>query len=178
MDTSAPHPDAPSVKIVRFLIETYWYLSWVFAFVYLAALLTGYGIAGDLAYSKTDGIYDEMLGPATWYSSRHLFNCIFFMWITYHLRHIAHAVAGGNPFIAATPQRIRLVAYGIFAWGPFAALLNIALGALDTTMKVEGAGSYSFSISSGPLLFGLVVLALAHIFELGVKLQTEQDLTV
>ena len=114
-----------------------------------------------------------------WISSQILFSSLFILCCLYQLRRILHAVAAGNPFVSETPGRIRLLAYGIIAWEPFENITRLFLTRMDMLLRTDaGVASSKFSFSGEPLLYGLLVLALAHVFARGVELQDERDLRV
>lgn len=50
---------------------------------------------------------------------------------------------------------------------------------MDMLLRTDaGVASSKFPFNGEPLLYGLLVLALAHIFARGVELQNERNLTV
>ena len=101
-----------------------------------------------------------------------------FLWIVWHLRKLIQAIKAGNPFSPENPGRIRKIGYAILLWAPVDKLIFFLL------FKLFGL-HYLFlgsGISTRPFLemifFGLVVLVIAEVFQRGVKLQQEQELTI
>ncbi|NKB71224.1 MAG: DUF2975 domain-containing protein [Candidatus Latescibacteria bacterium] len=199
MEAAPAVPKALSVKVVQFTVSALWYVLWGFAGIYLVMLLAGYGISGDLKYSqKSDtvshflgdgtsarpdykaekGIWSQLIGDATWISTKHLFFCLFSLWVLFQFRRLGKIIAAGTPFVIETPKRIRLLAYSFFVWEPFSFVVSILLRLIDKHLAGIDTANFSFSLSGGPLFYGLAILVLAHIFDLGVKLQNEQNLTV
>ena len=106
--------------------------------------------------------------------------------LLYQLRALMRAVKAGHPFDPLNPQRIRRIAYVIIAVGPvkdILAFLQIAssFNAVHdaVTRALPGASvGYHVRFSWEPVVIGLIILAIAHAFDAGVRLQDDQDLTV
>ena len=90
------------------------------------------------------------------------------------------AIKQGKIFIPENPSRIRRIAYAIFLWAPIEILFY---GVMFRGFPVNMAPL--IPISGMPIrvfleliFFGLAILVIAEVFQRGVKLQQEQDLTV
>ncbi|MFH1068365.1 MAG: DUF2975 domain-containing protein [Candidatus Glassbacteria bacterium] len=107
---------------------------------------------------------------------------VVFLWLVlaWNLRKILRSFKTGQPFNLETIRRIRYIGL---------AVLGMELGnwviALTTGLKYVGRLNIpeaEISLRSIPniyfLLLGLLILVLAQIFELGVRLQEDSDLTV
>ena len=103
-----------------------------------------------------------------------------FLWIIWHLRLILKSLKVSTPFAKENPSRIRKVAYGVLAWGPIR-LISFFLG---NKLIMTGIGLYvnallhSFSIIFIEFIFVVGILVIAQIFERGIILQQDHDLTV
>ena len=185
MEEAIAGPGIPrSVKLVRFIIDACWYICWVAVGSYIPMLITGYFVTGEFVGAAEIG-WDQEAGftmnweKFNWISNQILFSSLFILYCLYQLRRIAHAVVAGNPFVSEMPGRIRLLAYGIIAWEPFENITRLFLTRMDMLLRTDaGVASSKFSFSGEPLLYGLLVLALAHVFARGVELQDERDLRV
>ena len=104
----------------------------------------------------------------------------FFLWIIWHLRLILKSLKTGTPFAKENPKRIRKVAYGVLAWGP----IRLTSFFLGNKLIITGIGLYtnallhSFSIIFIEFRFVAGVFVIAQIFERGIVLQQDHDLTV
>lgn len=124
-------------------------------------------------------VVNLMTGLAIWINS--LLGSAIFVWIVYHLRLILRSVKKGTPFAKENPKRIRKVAWAVLAWGPIRLLSFFLKGRfLFLGMgKAMSAMAPMFMITFWELIFvGLGILVIAQIFERGIVLQQEHDLTV
>ena len=114
---------------------------------------------------------------------------LFVVWLIVHqLRLFLRSVKEGRPFDRENPKLIRRVGYLVFVLGPLEGLWSFVMsckyihqislpGALlaigkDSTMIVHA------DIDQNLIILGLLILLIAQIFDEGVKMQEEQDLTV
>ena len=101
--------------------------------------------------------------------------------IVRELRATLREVKFGRPFSAENPRRLKRIGWLVLALGPLEGGWAIWMASrfLDK-LSIPGA-----TLSINPMMFnydsillGLLILLIAQIFELGVRLQEEQDLTV
>ena len=102
------------------------------------------------------------------------------LWGTYQLRCFFMTVKNGEPFHKENPNRLRNLAYLMIASGPAHDIsLYIQGWLLYDKFKMLNKNIDLHSDISGELIIaGLVLFVIAQIFDIGVKLQKEQELTV
>ena len=156
-DPSAGSTDS-SIRLVRFIVSAYWYLTWVTIAIRLIMLAAGL-VRGE---EESESI---VLGALAWSDAIPFVSSLITLWILYHLRCFFRLVAQGHPFAPEIPRRTRSIGYAII-WLHY-------LDALPGPHLIVGGGW------SAELIFiGLVILVLARVFEVGVGMQEEQNLTV
>jgi hypothetical protein len=102
------------------------------------------------------------------------------LWVITQLRRFIGTVKRGTPFTPENPRTLRRIGYAVFAAGPVVGLLSYIYGSAyqhlvdfpDAVVKVP------FDAHPFVMFLGLVILVIAQVFDYGVKLQAEQDLTV
>lgn len=107
--------------------------------------------------------------------------------IVRELRAILREVKSGRPFSAENPRRLRRIGWLVLALGPLEGgwtfwmasrfLDRLAIPGATLSINPElhlFIGDFNFN----SILLGLLILLIAQIFELGVRLQEEQDLTI
>ncbi|OGF97184.1 MAG: hypothetical protein A2Z86_09030 [Candidatus Glassbacteria bacterium GWA2_58_10] len=101
--------------------------------------------------------------------------------IVRELRAILREVKSGRPFSAENPKRLKRIGWLVLALGPLEGgwAMWMASRFLDR-LAIPGAtlSINLMMIHFDSILLGLLILLIARIFELGVRLQEEQDLTV
>jgi len=129
------------------------------------------------AFSKTD------IAVATTYQ---LLCASVFLWMLHQLRGLMRAVRRGRPFDPLNPKRIRRIACVIIASGPLydlaqwlqlAGTFTQAIAVVKQALPAASVG-YHVRVSWAPVVIGLIILAIAHAFDAGVRLQDDHDLTV
>lgn len=102
------------------------------------------------------------------------------LWGVHQLRCFFKTVKEGQPFHPENPGRLRNLAILLIAFGP----------AYDITIYLQGwllSDEYKFfaentelynGIGGQSIIAGLILFVIAQIFDIGVKLQKEQDLTI
>jgi hypothetical protein len=109
-----------------------------------------------------------------------------FLWVLYQLRSLMRTVRQGHPFDPLNPKRIRRIACVIIASGPLydlaqwlqlAGTFTQAIAVVKQALPAASVG-YHVRISWAPVVIGLIILAIAHAFDAGVRLQDDHDLTV
>jgi hypothetical protein len=102
------------------------------------------------------------------------------LWIAYLLRGFFRAVRDGRPFDPGNPKRIRIIGFVIIANEIFQQISSHLLSAhLVPLLKTTITGLSTGREANMAMLFiGLIVIALAQVFELGGRIQREQELTI
>lgn len=109
-----------------------------------------------------------------------------FLWVLHQLRGLMRTVRQGHPFDPLNPKRIRRIACVIIASGPLydlaqwlqlAGTFTQAIAVVKQALPAASVG-YHVRVSWGPVVIGLIILAIAHAFDAGVRLQDDHDLTV
>ena len=168
-DPSAGSTDS-SIRLVRLIVSASWYLTWVTIAIRLIMLAAGL-VHGE---EETESI---VLGALAWSDAIPFVSSLIALWILYHLRCFFRLVAQGSPFAPEIPRRTRSIGYAIIAWSPLTGLASAWLHYLDALPGPHGF--VGFRGWSAELIFiGLVILVLARVFEVGVGMQEEQNLTV
>jgi hypothetical protein len=102
---------------------------------------------------------------------------IIFLWILIHLQGIVGSIVRKNPFDSRNPIRIRKI-----AWGPLAyALLMIFSDLYWTRGRAASFRELIHHLRTDTgrmILVGVGILIIAKVFEMGIKLQEDQNLTV
>lgn len=116
-------------------------------------------------------------GSAVWWG--------FWIMAVAQLRRIADTLRHGNPFQAANISRIRLAGWAVIGVALFEPLWELAtIAYMKSVITLHGVGAFPplpFVIESlplGTLFAGVIVLAVAEVFRLGVALEDEQALTI
>ncbi len=102
--------------------------------------------------------------------------------VAFLLRKIVRSARDGNPFTFDNVRRVRLIGILIMLYGPLLSLVYyfVSLSYLEY-LRIPGAevsAGFNFGMTINMLLLGLLVLVLAQVFDTGVRLQTDNDLTV
>lgn len=171
---------ASSVRLVKFIINACWCITWASIVVHSAMITAGVGFK-EGEFGSSGGLMDSIVFETpVWSDAIPLVSNLVVLWILYHLRCFFRVVAQENPFVSEIPKRTRLIAYSIIAWRPVTGLVSGLLRYMDSLPGPHFDLRLNFGRgSNSELIFiGLVILALAHIFDMGVRLQEEQNLTV
>lgn len=116
--------------------------------------------------------YGALLGVWTLFHG-----CILYM--VYQLRQILRSMDKGTPFTIENATRLRHMGHTVFVG--FLVQMPPVFWVLNELLFGKAMASLKIGPSLGslaPILFGLVLLALAEVFEYGVGLQSERDLTI
>lgn len=174
------------VKFLAAVINVAWVLG-IISFI-ITLLVTPIGLVGGMLGSgifdlSARAIFHQMFGPI-WlmgvYSSS-LLASGFFLWIVYHLRLLMRTIKAGDPFNPANPGRIRRIAYAVVAWAPLRLVSFVLKGNLifhGPSFTLSALMPLSLLLAAELVFFGLGILVIAQIFERGLQLQQDQDLTV
>ncbi len=108
--------------------------------------------------------------------------------IVYQLRLFLGSVKQGRPFDRENPKRIRRIGYLVFVLGPLTGIWNWVMSMKymhqislpGTSLAINKGSKLLVNIETDQhlILLGLLILLIAQIFDEGVKMQEEQDLTV
>jgi hypothetical protein len=101
------------------------------------------------------------------------------------LRRIADTLRSGKPFQASNVPRIRLAGWAVIGVAVFEPLWEAAsIAYMKSAFTLHGVGPFPpwplviESLPIGTLFAGVIVLAVAEVFRLGVALEDEQALTI
>jgi hypothetical protein len=102
------------------------------------------------------------------------------LWILYHLRELLRALTRVGPFAPDNPGRIRKIGWALVAAGPVFGLFMFLYGTIYVRFLDIPGAQIEVPVDVHPfvILTGLIVLVISQVFEMGVRLQREQDLTV
>ncbi|NOY88336.1 MAG: DUF2975 domain-containing protein [FCB group bacterium] len=102
------------------------------------------------------------------------------LWILYIIRKFIRTVKEGHPFSRDNPRRIRMIGFIVMISSPVIAAVQYIYAyqyiyMLDfphAEIRVEP------DISLMTIFLGLILFVIGHVYELGVKLKEENDLTI
>ena len=186
MNDSTQFKPSGLVRFLTVVVDVAWVLgiiSVVLTFIAMPMSVV-IGLVGDrISHWSTHSIFNPWVDPLMLmglYSSS-LLASGFFLWIVYHLRLLMKTIKAGDPFNPANPMRIRRIGYAVIIWAP----LRLASFAMKGCLIYQGSHlslsafmPLSTLLGAELLFFGLGILVIAQIFERGLQLQQEQDLTV
>jgi len=103
-----------------------------------------------------------------------------FLWITYIIRKFIKTVKEGHPFSRENPRRIRMIGFIVMIAGPVVAAVQYIyayqyINMLDyphAEIQVEP------DINLMMIFLGLILFVIGHVYDQGVKLKEESDLTI
>jgi hypothetical protein len=100
--------------------------------------------------------------------------------VVYFLRRIFRAIRAGKPFTKTCAKDIRYVGLVIAVSGPIWGVFQVALAVHFSDLLCAHGDWVDFFVSLHPktVFIGLVIIAIAHLFELAARIQREQDLTI
>jgi hypothetical protein len=105
-----------------------------------------------------------------------MLQALLYFGILYNLYHLIVKISQNAPFHSANPKRIRKVALLAFALAIVNIGANLAIGFSTHAFRVlhdSGLGKAFRNV-----LFGFGILIIAEVFEAGVRMKQDQDLTV
>lgn len=100
--------------------------------------------------------------------------------IAFQLRKIFRSVSLLRPFDSANIKRVKIIGWSVVALDPLKSLVawwgakSLLPLVADIGLKIES----SVHLGYQSILFGILILALVHIFETGTQMQNEQELTI
>ena len=96
------------------------------------------------------------------------------------MRLFLRSVRRGSPFSRENPKILRGIGYTVAAGGPVVGTVNHIYGMVFIhSVDFPGAAvAVTMNVYPFVMFLGLIILVIAQVFDYGVKLQTEQDLTV
>jgi len=156
------------VRVFSLMVDTIW----IFVVVGLVLSL----IMGLVIIAKSGG--DKSIMSRIGISLSGFLNSVVFVLIIFNLRKILRSIKARSPFEAANVQRIKKIAYACFVLIPIDILGKILIQGFDTGFS---SGYFIDLIWDGLfklLLIGLGILVIAKVFESGLELQKEKNLTI
>ena len=102
------------------------------------------------------------------------------LWIVSLLRSILRSVGKGTPFTRENASRLKLLGLLVMAAGPFYGILEYVSGAL-TKLQIDIPGaevSAHADIRITYVAVGLIILVIGQIFQYGVNLREDSELTI
>jgi hypothetical protein len=90
-------------------------------------------------------------------------------------RLFGNIVATQTPFHVGTIRRLKNMGIALFIYTGLEALLGAAMGTLTSTILTDPSMSANVSIDFASVFFGLLLFALAEIFEYGASLQKDSE---
>jgi hypothetical protein len=103
-----------------------------------------------------------------------------FLGIMMVMRKIMRSIRGGTPFTRVNAARIRAMGWLIMAAGPFWGILEYIYAMMWLPkVRIDGA-----AVTANPdfrifyIFAGLVIVVIGHVFQYGVSLKEESELTV
>jgi len=109
-----------------------------------------------------------------------ILSIVYVMAAVYFLRKIFRSIIGGKPFLKQNSKDLRKVGYLIATWGPAYGTFNFFQGAYYLKCLGLANANVSVELHLYPkiIIIGIVIIAIAHLFELAARIQHEQDLTI
>ncbi len=105
-----------------------------------------------------------------------------FLIVAFLLRKLVRTARDGKPFTFKNVRRVRLIGIIIMLYGPLVSLVYYLVSfSYLKYLNIPGANvsaGFNFSMSISFLLLGMLILVLAQVFDMGVRLQSDSDLTV
>jgi hypothetical protein len=107
-----------------------------------------------------------------------LVKIVFGVVIVFQLRQFLRSIRTNHPFVPANAKRLRCIAWFILAASLWQFVSKIIL-ATQVSDSFPGLNSnLTLQLDPGPVLILIVILIIAEVFNFGVKMKQEQDLTV
>jgi hypothetical protein len=170
MENQNFHIPLSSIRVFYLFIQVIWVVSVIGIGFWSVVLPIGFFGTPDKK---------PLFDLVTWATCfRGMFSGAIFLWVLYPLRSLTCTVNGGRPFDITNPSRIRKIAFGVFAWIP--------VGIIGEYLLKPARGPITWVDFAGVLwqkavvlgFLGLAILMIAEVFDVGVRLKQDQDLTV
>ena len=103
-----------------------------------------------------------------------------YLWIMKQIRLFVKTIKSGNPFVRENPKRIRLIGFVVMVTGPIMGGLQY-LYTLPYYYLLDFPGAeieIEPNIYPVAIFLGLVIFIIGHVYDLGVKLKEDNDLTI
>lgn len=136
---------------------------------------------GIVLLGHTDGFYQISEGNWPWsVVVDMILSAMFVMGATYFLRRIFRAIIGGIPFSKQNSVDLRRVGYIIAMWGPVYGTFNFMQGVYYVPYVGLANAHVSVELHWHPklIIVGMVIIVIAHLFELATRIQQENELTI
>lgn len=103
-----------------------------------------------------------------------------YIWIMKLLMKFIKTVREGNPFSPENPKRVRLIGFLVTIGGPVVGMLQYMIsGVMITGLDFPGAEvEINTDFYLVTIILGLVIYTIGHVFDLAVKINEEQKLTI
>ncbi|MBD3297648.1 MAG: DUF2975 domain-containing protein [candidate division Zixibacteria bacterium] len=208
MTESSTPKQSSAIKAAWISVQILWYLGWVIVAVSLALLIatTFTSFRVDYVRLPVNVTFEEPLYAATsradvlpvvgyegsvvvdadrmgnqgvWVMLPFLLS-IGYMIIVYQLRELLRNVRTGHPFNRDNARRLRTIGYLVIAAGPVFGLMSHIYARLHVSQLHIPGGKIDIPFDVHPFVIfaGLIVLVVAHVFDYGTQLQSEQDMTI
>jgi len=145
---------------------------WIFAVVGLVLAL----VMGFIIIAKSGGFKSVVI--QTGISLAGFFNSIIFVLIIFYLRKILRSIKAKSPFEVANVQRIKNIAYAVFVLIPIDILGKILIKGFDSAFSSANFVDLVWNGFFKLFLIGLGILVIGKVFESGLELQKERNLTI
>jgi len=145
---------------------------WIFAVSGLVLAL----VMGFVIIAKSAG--DKSALIQTGISLSGFLNSIVFVLIIFNLRKILRSIKAKSSFERTNIQRIKKVAYAVFVLIPIDILAKILIQGFDSIFSSAGLIDLVWDGFLKLLVIGLGILVIAKVFESGLELQKEKNLTI
>ncbi len=145
---------------------------WVFAVVGLVVYL----IMCFVMIARSGG--DKNFMVQTGISLSGFLNSIIFVLIIFYLRKILRSIKAKSPFEVANVQYIKNIAYAVFVLIPINIIGKILIQGFESTFSSAGFIDLVLDGFFKLLIIGLGILVIGKVFESGLELQKEKNLTI
>jgi hypothetical protein len=102
------------------------------------------------------------------------------IWIVYYLRRLIRTIFSGQPFVPENSLNLRRIAYAVIIIGPAVGILSYLYGALiSSAIRITGFELMpEFDLHLEIVALGFLVLVIAQVFDYGIQLKNDRDLTI
>ena len=103
-----------------------------------------------------------------------------FLGTVYHLRKLIESVSQKRPIDSINPRRLRIIAYIVMVVGPLMGILQylLSLNLLDKIGSGAAILRPNLDLHLITVILGLLILVIAAVFQAGLLLRKEADLTI
>lgn len=179
--------ESRSVALAQFLYWTTAVLYWVILAVAIGVAVIGVTFRNHPAALSLDcgSLNIEFFDPTRFalshWTNLALLLMVLLLWmvILSCLRGILGEARRGNVFDARTPRRVRLIGVAVIASSVLEAIFAASWSsALSQALRSDAGVHITSRADTSQVFLGLVLFVLAEVFQRGVTLKSENDLTV